>query len=114
MEFKVGDTVRVKTWDEMAQEFPDLVSKFGIEIPFLYTKGMADKYGGEECIIEDVYLRDGGGANVTTRQKIYLSDLEGQPTFFSWNELMIEPAVVDYKELKKKFKPELEFQVELL
>jgi hypothetical protein len=112
--YKAGDTVRVKTWEEMVKEFPDVVRERIIEIPFSYNDEMAKRHGGEEYKINEVNSCVTRRRGITSDFEISLVDSKEEETSFTWSELMIELVVVDYKELKDKLKPKIKFQTELL
>ena len=51
--FKVGDKVRIRTWDNMAKEF-GITAMGSINVPFSFTKQMNEELSGKVFTIKDI------------------------------------------------------------
>jgi hypothetical protein len=116
-EFKVGDVVRVKTWEEMAEEFSHVTHYDFISVPFGYSRSMSRNYGDGVFKIKRVleYKRE-TGSGIASNFSIRLQRTDSVDEIpINWSELMVEKyLIIEFDRLKDKFRPETEFRSDLI
>lgn len=85
--FNIGDLVRVRTWDDIAAEFPDRVGITVIDLPhhICVTREMCDTYGGMMFQVAETYSDDHFLVLETP-------DGSGRPGTWTWSVHMVELA----------------------
>ena len=89
--FKIGDKVRIRTWDDMAKEFGGTIDS--IDVPCRFIRHMEEELSGKVFTIKDIIY--------TTCLRAYKIIFE-EPCFWNISEQMCELAEPKKKTTKSK------------